>query len=211
MKALIVSGGMAPSKEILLKELKTSEIVICADSGANHLFKYNIIPNVLIGDFDSISAEVLETFRNEGCIIETFPPEKDFTDTEIAIDYAIRKGYTIITLLGATGSRLDHVYGNIALLKKYAEKDYKIKILDDNNEIMYSRENLILYGESGNLFSLYAYGSQVEGLNVKGAKYELENYTLPIESSLGTSNEFIENEVKVTFKKGGLLIMQSRD
>lgn len=211
MKALIVSGGMAPSKEILLRELKSSEIVICADSGANHLFKYSIVPNVLIGDFDSINTGVLDAFRNKGCIIEKFPPEKDFTDTEIAIDYAIGKGYSDIILLGATGSRLDHVYGNIALLKKYVEKGYNLKIVDDNNEIMYSNEGLTLYGEPGDLFSLYAYGSPVEGLYIKGGKYKLENYSLPIESSLGTSNEFIENEVNITFREGGLLIIKSRD
>ena len=122
MSALIVSGGMAPSKEILLRELKSSKIVICADSCAYHLFKYDMVPNVLIGDFDSISSEVLSLFKSEGCIVEKFPPEKDFTDTEIAIEYAISKGYTNITLLGATGSRLDHVYGNITLLKSTQKK-----------------------------------------------------------------------------------------
>ena len=118
MKAVIVGGGDAPSKELLEEELSDADILICADGGGNCLYKYDKAPNYLLGDFDSIHKEILEFFTQSNCIIETYPTEKDCTDSEICFNKAIELKATNITMLGFTGSRIDHFLGNLGLLKK---------------------------------------------------------------------------------------------
>ena len=140
MKVVIIGGGTPPSKKLLEEELADAKVLICADGGGNCLHKYKIVPEYLLGDFDSIDKEVLEFFIDSNCIIETFPTEKDCTDSEICFEKAIQLKATSITMLGFTGSRLDHFLGNLGLLKKSLSLGVKSIIRDDNNKIFIINE-----------------------------------------------------------------------
>lgn len=211
MKAVIISGGNSPSERLLNKELKNAQIIICADSGADCLYKYKILPSYLIGDFDSISDSALKYFKEKGSIIEEYPREKDFTDTELAIEKAIELDCSEIALLGCTGTRLDHFMGNLGLLLRLTKRKKKAYIVDDNNKIFIIDESKDIVGEHGKNFSLQAFDKTVKNLNIKNAKYELKNYDLNIGDPRTISNEFLSEKVKLTFDSGNLLIMYCKD
>ena len=124
MKALIIGSGNFSRKALGL--LDREFYTICADGGYDHAKKQGIVPDILLGDLDSIS---------ERADIKTlvFPTEKNETDSEIALLYAIEKGYKDIVLTGVTGTRLDHTLNNIFLLKTASELGAKAVIADDNN------------------------------------------------------------------------------
>ncbi|MBK5240714.1 thiamine diphosphokinase [Clostridium sp.] len=211
MKVIIVSGGIPPSRELLIKEITEGTFIIAADSGANCLYDYKILPNLLLGDFDSISKKVLKYFEKSQCIIDIYPTEKDFTDTEIAVKKAINMKPSEIVLLGCTGSRVDHLLGNIGMLKKCLKNSVSAHIVDENNDIRLSNATTILNGTVGQIFSVQAYGDEVIGLTIDGAKYPLNNYNLKIGESITISNEFVSSNVKLNFKSGTLMIILSCD
>jgi thiamine pyrophosphokinase len=212
MKIVIVSGGEAPSYELIRKELKNSSFLICADSGGNCLYKYNIVPHYLMGDFDSINKNVLEFFKKSPeCNIEAFPKDKDFTDTELVLNKALELGGTEISLLGCTGTRIDHLMGNIGMLFKCLKLNINAYIKDNNNYIQIVDKSIKIKGKKGEIFSLQCYGDGVENLNIKGSRYELNNYFLTKGDPRTVSNEFLDEEVEISFTSGNLIIFYSRD
>ncbi|NEU03293.1 thiamine diphosphokinase [Clostridium senegalense] len=210
MKWLIISGGTPPKKETILKYTNDGFCIIAADSGANSLYKYNIIPKILLGDFDSIDKKVLEYFKDK-CEITKYPKEKDYTDTEIALEKAIELSAKKIVFLGCTGTRIDHLIGNLCILNKAINRGVEAYIVDENNKITMTSESKTIYGKRGELFSVFAFNKKVEKLSVKNAKYELKDYDLEVEDSLTVSNEFAENEVHLEFLSGTLMIIRSVD
>jgi len=211
MKVIIISGGNPPSKELLINEIAEDTFLIGADSGANCLFDYNVKPDLLVGDFDSIDKKVLDYFKENNCIIDIYPTEKDFTDTEIAVERALRMKPNEIVLLGCTGSRVDHLLGNIGMLKICLENGVDACIMDENNYIRLINASTSLKGTVGQIFSLQSYGDEIIGLTIEGAKYPLNNYNLKIGQSITISNEFLSPEVQLNFKSGMLMIILSTD
>ncbi len=212
MKIIVFCGGDCPSKELIQNELISSEYIICADSGADCTYKYGLTPNVIIGDMDSISEHVLEFFSlNEKVKIEKYPPEKDFTDTELALDRAIELGADEVVFLGCTGSRIDHFMGNLVMLYKCLKKGIRGKIIDDNNEIFMIDKDAGLLGHKGKTFSVMPYTENVEGLSIKGAKYCLADYDLSMGNAMTISNVFSDNSVEISFKSGILIVFYSID
>ncbi|WP_142414455.1 thiamine diphosphokinase [Hathewaya massiliensis] len=211
MKGIIISGGKAPSLELLSTYLKDKYLIIASDSGANVTLKYKLEPNLIVGDLDSISKEAYHYYRGRNFKFVEFNPEKDFTDTELAIEEAIRLGADEILLFGCTGTRIDHVLANLGLLVDYHEKGINIKLIDDNNEIFATKKSIYLKGNKGETFSLQAFRENVRKLTIKNAKYELFNYDLKAGSPLTVSNEFSDEDVYIDFESGILLIILPRD
>lgn len=211
MKAIIIAGGKPPSLELLDWEMKDSDYIICADSGANCLFNYKISPHYLLGDFDSIEKEAFNYFSNTACKIESYPKDKDYTDTELALIKAKALGADSIAFLGCTGTRLDHTLGNIGLLLKCLNKKIKGYIRDENNYMELINIPITISGYPEESFSLLAYNSPVKNLTIEGAKFPLKNYDLQVGESLTVSNEFKNLEIKITFSEGILLYLKSYD
>ncbi|MBU3189208.1 thiamine diphosphokinase [Clostridium bowmanii] len=211
MKVIIISGGNPPSKELLTSEITEDAYLIAADSGANCLYDYNIEPDLLLGDFDSIDKGVLDYFKKCNCTIDTYPTEKDFTDTEIAVEKALCMKPNEIVFLGCTGSRVDHLLGNIGMLKICLKNGVSAFIKDENNSIRLTNASTSLKGTMGQIFSVQSYGNEIIGLTIEGAKYPLNNYNLKIGESITISNEFVRSEVKLKFKSGMLLIVLPLD
>ena len=137
MKFLIVSGGEA-TDEFVEEVIKKGgfDVILAADSGMDFLYRTQILPDIIVGDFDSVEPKVLDFFREKEQIdICALNPVKDDTDTEFAIREAIRRGATDITIIGGTGTRLDHVLGNISLLGIGLEEGVRMELLDAHNRI----------------------------------------------------------------------------
>ncbi|MGL4731595.1 MAG: thiamine diphosphokinase [Clostridium sp.] len=210
MKWLIVSGGEPPKEHTIRKYINEGYEVIAADSGANVLYKHNIIPKVLLGDFDSINEEVLEHFKDK-CDIVRYSSEKDYTDTEIALEKAIELNGDKIVFLGCTGNRVDHVIGNLCVLNRAINQGIDAYIVDENNEVTMINKPGSIFGKKGEVFSVFAYNKKVENLSIINAKYELNGYDLELNDNLTVSNEFVGEEVSLEFSSGTLMVIKSVD
>lgn len=211
MRAVLIGGGKKPSRELIEKHMNNSEILICADGGGDCLYEYSMLPDYLLGDFDSISKEALNYFQSRLKHIDTYPSEKDSTDSELCVDKALNLGVTEIVMLGFTGTRIDHLLGNLGLLHKCMVLGIKGQLEDDNNNIIISDKDVTIKKNSMKYFSLQAYSDVVENLNIQGAKYPLLNYKLLKGDPRTISNEFFNEEVCINFSSGTLLIIQSKD
>jgi thiamine pyrophosphokinase len=215
MKYLIISGGSVDD-ELLVRVVKNGgfEMLIAADSGMDALYRNRILPELIIGDMDSVDAEVWDYFSQQEQIeIIQLNERKDDTDTEYAIREAIRRGATKLTVLGATGSRLDHVLANIGLLGIGLQENVSIELLDTCNRVRLAEHEFSLRWQDqyGTYISLLPYAGSVRGLTVEGTEYTLENADLEPFNSLGISNEIVEDDVKISWDEGYLLIIESKD
>ena len=212
---LIISGGSidVAFARAYIRE-RQFDMVISADSGMEFCREAELLPDLILGDFDSASPQTLAFFKKE-CPerIETFPARKDWTDTELAIIKALDAGAGKITVLGGTGTRLDHVLGNIHLLKKALDAGAECVLADAHNRIRMTAGTLKLNKKEqfGKYVSLVPFTSQITGLTLRGFAYNVDNVTLTAGTSLGISNEIQAEEAVIDFQEGILLVMESRD
>lgn len=215
MNYVIISGGSIDDAFAVewLQKNKFDKL-IAADSGMNFLYRNNIIPDIIAGDFDSVSSESLNSFSNmDGVEMLCLNPIKDDTDTEFVIREAIRRGAKEITLLGATGTRLDHVFGNMHLLGIGLQENVKITLVDAHNRIRIISDELIIEKSEqfGEFVSLLPIDGTASGVTLEGFKYTLTNAVISSFSSLGISNEIVEEKARIKIKDGVLLVIESRD
>lgn len=212
---VIVSGGTL-KEEVVLPILKdeNTEYLIGVDHGLSFLHAHRILPNVILGDFDSLAPEVLDYYEKETELpVYKFNPIKDATDTENAIRLAIEKGKKHILILGGTGTRLDHVWGNVQSLKIAKDAGVEAVLLDGNNRIrLLDKKTELKKAEAfGHYFSLFPLGGAVEHLCISGAKYPLTDHKLEPYDSLCVSNQIQEEKVIITYESGELVLMETRD
>lgn len=215
MKFLIVSGGSL-NKEFVTKVVGQGRYdrILAADSGMNALYAAAVTPDIIIGDFDSADEKILAFFQqNKAIDFCTLNPEKDDTDTEFAIRESIRRGADSITIIGGTGTRLDHVLGNISLLGIGFEEQISMELLDEHNRIRMIQKPLTLEKDAqyGKYVSLIPYGGDVQGITLRGFKYPLSDYTMGGFNSLGISNEIVDEKAVIELTGGSLLVIESRD
>lgn len=211
MRTIIVSGGNPPSKELLLSYIKNDDFIIGVDKGCNALAEYKIIPNLILGDFDSAKKEVIDFFTNKGIKKEKFKPDKDYTDTDLGYEIAKENGATEILIFGATGTRLDHTLGNIGIMLKALKENIQISIIDENNEVTLIDKPTILKGSYGELLSFHAISDVVKNVSITGARYNLENYDMTLFEPRAICNEFIDNDIIISFTEGRILVIRPKD
>lgn len=216
-KALVVTGGNT-SRPFLESEYKREkfDLVIGVDSGCNSLYQAQIMPNLIIGDFDSVEPNVLSHFKNllEEDAVITFNEHKDFTDTELALSH-IKQHYDTINqviILGATGNRIDHMLSTILMASGYS-KDLDIVLKDDTNHIscLTGPKETSIIKEQYEYFSLLAISDQVTGVTYTGAKYPLNQATVSRTDTVGVSNEWLQEQVHLVFDSGTCLLIKSKD
>ena len=215
MKYLIVSGGEV--KEGFLTWIVKNggfDVILAADAGMEALYRDHILPDIIVGDFDSVNPDTLEYFHDkeqlEVCMLN---PEKDDTDTEYAIREAIRRGAMEIVVIGATGTRIDHVLGNISLLGIGLEEQIKISLVDEHNRIRMINQPLTIRKaeQYGKYVSLIPFSEKVSGVTLRGLKYPLTDYTMGGFNSLGISNEIVSDEASISLSSGQLIVIESKD
>ncbi|MGL5647529.1 MAG: thiamine diphosphokinase [Clostridium sp.] len=212
MRILIVTGGSKPSYELIKKYMDISDFIIGVDSGINTLYHYRIIPNLIVGDFDSGKKTILEHFRAKGIEVRGYSTEKDYTDTHLGYNIGREMGASEIYLLGAIGSRMDHTFGNIGLFLNSIEDNIKLIIENENNRIYLGHDNEVIRREDGKYLSFHALSNVVKDFSIKNAKYELESYDLKLFEPRAISNEFLAGEdVTINFKEGNILILITND
>lgn len=208
MNALIISNGEL--KDINLdRYFKEADMVICADGGAKHLFNENLIPDIIIGDLDSLDREILDSFQSLEVKFERHPTNKDKTDTELAIEYAIDKGATGIVLLGVLGSRLDHSMANILLLYRLINQSINAIIVDSHNEVFITKDALKLSNKKDHFISLIPLMDSM--VTLKGFEYEINSVRLNLGSTMGISNVIKDKEGLIKIESGMCLVIRTKD
>lgn len=215
MRSLIISGGYIDDVFALSWIKKNSyDCMIAADSGMNFLHRNGIVPDIIAGDFDSVDDDSLDEFSSLSDVeMLRLNPIKDDTDTEYVIREAIRRGATEITLLGATGTRLDHVLANVYLLGIGLEEGVSMEIVDVHNRIrmMDSHMEISKVDQFGDYVSILPVKGDAIGVTLVGMKYPLCDANVSCFSSLGVSNEIVAEKANISVKEGVLLVIESRD
>lgn len=215
MNGLIVTGGEINDQFVcdLIKE-GAIEVILGVDSGIDMLYRAHITPDVIVGDFDSANPEALSFYKEMDQVIAIeLNAEKDDTDTEHAIREAIAMGCENIIVVGCFGNRVDHLLSTVSLLGIGMELGVEICLMDPNNRIRMIKDELKLKKNAayGDFISLIPFGGAASGVTITGAKYPLENATIELFTSLGVSNEIVDDEVMISVKDGILLVIEARD
>ena len=213
-RIVIISGGELDEEFVLsVLEKEENQYVIGVDRGMEFLYRHQILPNYIVGDFDSVKKEIGDYYRNETDVpIREFNPVKDASDTEIAIRLAMTLGGKEILILGATGGRIDHLWANVQSLAIPFKAGIDAVIMDRQNKIRLIGGETHLKREEayGPYFSVFL-GEEVFGFSIKGAKYPLTNHTLIPYDSRCVSNQFQEDEVTISFMNGIVILMETKD
>ncbi|MBQ3560069.1 MAG: thiamine diphosphokinase [Agathobacter sp.] len=215
MRYVIISGGHIHDAFALdWLEQNKYDCMIAADSGMNFLHRNGIVPDIIAGDFDSVGSESLAYYQGLNDVqVMKLNPIKDDTDTEFVIREAIRRGAEEIMVLGATGTRLDHVLANVHLLGIGLEENVSIALVDAHNRIRMISDRLEIKKDEqfGSFVSILPVKGDAKGVTLEGMKYSLKDAEVACFSSLGVSNEIVEDVARITVKQGVLLVIESRD
>lgn len=208
MKVIIVASGTPPTRQLIDDEMQPDVTIVAADGGGNYLWRYGIIPHCLIGDCDSIAMEALNYFTEKKVPVIRYAREKDETDGQLALGWALSLQPREVVILGAlNGDRIDHLLVALGLLNKCISHGVKAYLRDENQIVRLVNQPTILRGEPGTNFSLQAYGEPVSNLSLSGSKYVLNNYLLKMGDGKTIANEFLCEKVKISFSTGRLLII----
>lgn len=216
-RCLIVTGGtldLAFARLFLTRE--KFDKVIAVDGGLLAVKELGLIPDYIVGDFDSINPEITEEYRRIPYIVwEVHEPEKNETDTELAVSRAAAIGSDEVLLLGATGGRIDHMLGNLHLLYACMQKGIRASMIDPQNKVTIIDEGRSFRRSElwGKYISFIPFSEVVEGITLTGFRYPLCEKTVMrgLEVGLCISNELTSESGSITFKDGILVCIESRD
>lgn len=191
MRAVIIGNGSICDYGYISSKLLPDDFIICADGGLLHAERLGVTPDIAIGDFDSAP-------RPENVRVLEFPSRKDQTDGELAVDYALSRGFDEIILLAMSGTRLDHTLTNIMLLSR----SERACLINENNEVRIVRSALELSGCKGRTLSIIPVFGDLEGITTSGLEYPLNNETLYFGTGRGNSNVVTDDECSITVTRG---------
>lgn len=209
-KTVIFANGISAHPKKNKQYISTGDKIICADGGTLYALKMGLIPDVLVGDFDSLPSQILEEMRNKDVIIEQYPEKKDKTDLELAIIAAERFAMDEVLILTAFGGRMDLFLTNILLLTRPTWKVKKFRIADGYQQgwILKGPDKLILNGKMGDKLSVIPISGQITGLELRGLEWPIKNETVKRGSTLTLSNTFKENKAIIEINTGICVVVR---
>lgn len=208
-KVLIFANGENNLDRKEIEEIFPVDKIICADGGTKSALKMGILPDIVVGDLDSLTEEILEELKGKNIEWKIYPKEKNETDLELAVRIAVKFNPEIIYFIGLLGGRIDHLLSNLFFLERIKSKGIDVLILDKNIRItlMIGNEEKIFWGNEGDGLSLIPLSEKVEGITLNGLKYPLNDEPLYRNLTRGISNEFISKEAHIKITSGTLLIV----
>jgi thiamine pyrophosphokinase len=206
-RCLIFANGILPDPAAARRIIQDDDFIVCADGGTQHALTLDLIPRVLIGDLDSVSEGQTQQMIDRGVEVFQFPRDKNETDLELALDYAIEQNYREIVVMAALGGRLDQTLGNLSLLSALRPPSSVIRFDDGVEQAFFCRDHAEVRGMPGDIVSLLPWGGDVTGVRTQGLKWPLTDETLYSHKTRGVSNELLGDEASVTIASGLLLIV----
>lgn len=206
----VVSGGdfgdLAFFQEQTTKLAPTA--VICADGGADHLDCAGMIPDLIVGDMDSLDVQRQALYEAKGCRIVRHPQRKDETDTELALHEAFRIKPKEIWIWGALGRRTDHTLANIALLVQGKREGIEVKLVDEWCEVVLIEGLRVLEGEIGQTVSLIPFAGPAVGVTLTGFEFPLTKAIMEPGKPYGISNRLIAESGVIEVSSGMLIAVR---
>ncbi len=207
MKAYIYLGGNVHPENIT-EHPKSGDLTVAADSGILNAKKLGERVDILVGDLDSVG----DYKTPEGTEVLTFPPEKDLTDAQLAVETAIVRGADDIVIVGGLDGRLDHTMSVLGILEDLNARSVHAIALDGMNRARYLKSSSTLIPHSGYKYlSIIAVDEKVKGVSIEGCKYPLKNATLTRRLQFAISNEIEVNCALVSVRKGSVFVIESKD
>ncbi|MCR5150365.1 MAG: thiamine diphosphokinase [Clostridiales bacterium] len=202
-ECVVISGGeISP-----LDDVKPNQFVIACDKGMEYALKYNITPDIFVGDFDSFHGIVPPETK-----IIKLPVKKDDTDTLYALKYALESGMKKISLRCALGGRVDHLFANLQCCNYVLHHNGEINIKSENTEIFFIKDGSINLKKKDNFFvSVFSLTNECSGVTIKGAEYCADNITITNTFPIGISNKWKENSIDIRCESGTLMIMITKE
>jgi thiamine pyrophosphokinase len=215
-RIVIFANGELPNLDAARALLQADDYLIAADGGANHLLKMGILPEIVIGDLDSIDEDTLFKLTNAEVNIEQYSEDKDETDIELALRYAVELHPSVILIVGALGGRLDQTLANLSILTDPTLSGIDIRLDDGVEEAFFCRASVTkggqveVRGRSGDTVSLIPWNGPVEGVVTEGLRWPLYGETLFSNQSRGVSNVLLGETASIRIQSGLLLIVHRR-
>jgi thiamine pyrophosphokinase len=179
--------------------------VICADGGARHLDAAGIVPEIVVGDMDSIDSESLARYEAKGSRVVRYPQRKNETDTELALDEAFRLKPEEVWIWGALGRRVDHALANISLLLRGKDQGIEVRLIDEWCEMFLIHGRKVIEGEPGQTVSVLPFAGTASGITMTGFEYPLTNAVMALGRPYGISNRLIAESGIIEVNSGMLL------
>lgn len=209
-RVVLIANGDLKETAFYRGIFEDTDYVICVNGGSIHALALGVKPHLVIGDLDSLPAESREKILNLKPTLIEHPPEKDKSDLELALDYAVSLQPTEIVILGALGgARSDHAFMNLLLLQIPFRSAIPARIIDERQEIFLAGKKTVIKGKPGDLLSLFALTDQVSGITTVNLKYPLVSETLHFASTRGLSNELLTSRAEVDIGSGLLLVIKT--
>lgn len=206
MRAFIYTGGKI-NKQFITEHPKGDDLKIAADSGYENALALGEKPDILLGDFDSLGKKPDADIE----ILEV-PAEKDFTDTQLAVETAIRRGADDVVIIGGLSGRLDHTLSNLSILEDLWAKQIHAVATDGINRIRYIDSSSALIPKSHYKYlSIIAVSDILKGVEIEGCKYPLKNAKINRTFQFAVSNEIVGNCALIAIKKGKAFIVESAE
>ena len=206
--AVILANGTPPSREALERVLRGSSLFVCADGGADVARRYGLTPHAIVGDIDSVSPDTLAHFRSATLVRDT---DQESTDAEKALGWVLKQGaFELVTILGATAGRLDHVLGHLSLLRRYRDRTRLILEHDDVRAWL-ARGNVRIEEPPGTVVSFFAVGAAAEGVTTENLRYPLRERRLELGTQDSISNVVEASPATVRIARGELLVIVVRE
>lgn len=204
----IIGAGDFEGAELLCPQ--EGDLLIAADGGLDYLRKLHMVPDIVLGDFDSLPEA--DAVLGEGpWQIVTLPAEKNYTDMMLAAETGFQRGYREFRIFGGTGGRMDHTLANIQLLVNFIRRGCKGFLIGRDFIITAIHNGKMNFSASyGGYFSVYAFSDTALGVSETGFKYGLEHFTLRNDDPRGISNEFCGQPGEISVEEGTLLICMER-
>ncbi|MFP4020158.1 MAG: thiamine diphosphokinase [Halanaerobium sp.] len=201
---LILNGDLDLNKDELNQIIENEEIdkVIAVDGGANKARKLELLPDLIIGDLDSLTAVNEGYYRSQKVEFIKHPVEKDQTDSELTVDYCREQGFEMLYLISALGGRIDQQLANLNLLEYIYELNLEAKIISKKIEIALIKSKKKFISKKGYRLSLIPQSKTIKGLSIKGCKYNLDNKNIGRSKSRGISNLIESDQAEINLKSG---------
>ena len=204
---IFLNGELKGTKEFYHNFITPTDSIFCADGGAKYTYQLNLMPDLILGDLDSISEEVINFYKEYELSFETYPVEKDKSDTELLLEKVLTSGYEEVILLAALGNRFDHSLANLYLLEGVFNEKTDIKIITPENRIEVIKKEKILEDQADKTVSFLPLSKKVDGVTLKGFKYELESGNFTRGETLGLSNIIQKDSAQIKVKTGTMLMI----
>jgi thiamine pyrophosphokinase len=209
-RCIIFANGILPDLDSARRLVRPDDLILAADGGTRHALDLGLVPSAIIGDLDSITSEERRKMKDADVQLIQHPRDKNETDLELALNYAIELGYREIIIVGALGGRLDQTLGNLSLLTDPRPSTFNLRLDDGVESAQFCRDRSEVKGRRGDLVSLIPRGGEVRGVCTQGLRWPLSDETLLPHKTRGISNEMLGETASVEIESGLLLIIHRR-